>query len=799
MLHFFSTSTREIIRSMTSRVSPYFCIVLFTFAIFPRPSAADRVTLDDGRVLDGTIALLPGISVDPRGNEDAGSTVVMCDNGLTRTFVSKKRVIGAADESGNQSIEEIDIFQRVPDSGRRLSSIGTIVSSTPFDDFGRRVITLSTPGGRLDLVQGITKITPHWISVEGLVTEHPLRLDMRLATSSVPRETLRRIVERQIDAQDVDERLQFVRLLIQGARYKEAAIELHRVIEDFPSLVNLQSQQKNIANLAANQLLEEILLRQRSGQDRLVLTLLENFSSENGNGELLQAVKELRDEYRKRLDQANSLVMQIRGLSDRLPDTRERQLAGNVVQQITTQLTFESLRRLSVYERIGSDGQLPPEQALSLAITGWLGGADSSQINLKLAISTANVSDLVRQYLISNQPERRLEIRQRLDAEEAFDPKTLAAVAAHMVRPAAPSSVRDDGFFDIEVPLPSREIEDQVPRRCLVQLPPEYDARRRYPVIISLHSAFTTPLQQIEWWAGAPTAGGRREGQAGRHGTIIVAPEWTTKSQVAYHYSAEEHSVVLSALREVSRQFSVDSDRVYLSGHSMGGDAAWDIGLAHPDLWAGIISVSGKAGRYVHHYHQNAKRLPIYIVCGGLDHNAFSSNEMDLDRYLKKGFDLTYVEYRGRGHEHFSDELLKIFDWTSRRTRSKFPKEIDAVSMRPWDRLFWWIEMDSPPQRTMVMPNDWPPTQFGRPFALSAKATASNKITARCGAEEVRIWLSPEIVDFQRPLTINLGTRRIHQGDITPDIDTLLEDLRRRCDYQHPFWAVVTNKPKSAQ
>ncbi|GAH02244.1 unnamed protein product, partial [marine sediment metagenome] len=31
----------------------------------------------------------------------------------------------------------------------------------------------------------------------------------------------------------------------------------------------------------------------------------------------------------------------------------------------------------------------------------------------------------------------------------------------------------------------------------------------------------------------------------------------------------------------------------------MGGDAAWDIGLSHPDLWAGVIIVSGKAGRYV--------------------------------------------------------------------------------------------------------------------------------------------------------------------------------------------------------
>jgi hypothetical protein len=334
----------------------------------------------------------------------------MCDNGLTRTFISKKRVVGATDEDSGQSMEEIDVFQRVPDSGRRLSSIGTVMSTTPFDDYGRRVIAISTPSGRLELVQGITKITPHWISVEGLITEHPLRLDMRIATSSVPRETLRRIIEKQIDKNDVDERLQFVRLLIQAARYKEAALELRNVIKDFPSLKSLLDQQNNIANLAANQLLEEILLRQQSGQDRLVLTLLENFTSEDGNGELLQAVKELRDEYRGRLDRANNLVSQIQELAVRLPDARERQLAESVIKQITTELTFESLGRLTVYERIGSDDQLPPEQALSLAIAGWLGGANSSQINLNLGLSTANVSDLVKKYLVSERPER-LEIR----------------------------------------------------------------------------------------------------------------------------------------------------------------------------------------------------------------------------------------------------------------------------------------------------------------------------------------------------------------------------------------------------
>ena len=199
MLHFFSTSTRKNAATASRSCFPCLYPVLLACFIVPGLSYADRVTLDDGRILDGTIALLSGISIDPQAEDGAGSTVVMCDNGLTRTFISKKRVVGAAEEAADQSLEEIKIFQRVPDSGRSLSSVGSILSTTPFDEFGRRIITLSTPGGRLDLVQGITTITPEWIAAEGLITEHPLRLDMRIATSSVPRETLSRIIERQLD------------------------------------------------------------------------------------------------------------------------------------------------------------------------------------------------------------------------------------------------------------------------------------------------------------------------------------------------------------------------------------------------------------------------------------------------------------------------------------------------------------------------------------------------------------------------------------------------------------------------
>ena len=54
-----------------------------------------------------------------------------------------------------------------------------------------------------------------------------------------------------------------------------------------------------------------------------------------------------------------------------------------------------------------------------------------------------------------------------------------------------------------------------------------------------------------------------------------------------------------SRLRDACKRFSIDIDRVFLSGHSMGGDAAWDIGLAHPDLWAGVIPIVAAADKYV--------------------------------------------------------------------------------------------------------------------------------------------------------------------------------------------------------
>jgi hypothetical protein len=333
--------------------------------------------------------------------------------------------------------------------------------------------------------------------------------------------------------------------------------------------------------------------------------------------------------------------------------------------------------------------------------------------------------------------------------------------------------------------------------RYVVQLPPEYDPLRHYPTIVTLADAGVAPEQMIDFWAGprGAEADAPRMGQATRHGYIVVAVDWQHPHQYACEYSLEEHNAVLGSLRDACRRFSIDTDRVYLTGHGIGGDAVWDIALAHPDTWAGVLPIVATADKYVTRYAQNARYVSWYMVAGELDGDKMNKNATQLDRYLKPNTDITIVEFLGRGYEPFGDELQRMFDWMGRRTRT-MPKQIDCVSMRPWDNFFWWLEAEGLPPKSMVAPANWPPNKAARPAPIVGKRLESNKIIVTMQASKITVWLSPELVDFSQPLAIEVNNRNLSPRDriVHPDLGVLLEDARTRADRQHPFWAKVSSQ-----
>lgn len=744
--------------------------------------------LTDGRVLDGRFAKLSGVAADPLEAEQrsgaAGEAILMCDDQLRRVMVAKRQVQSVEAAVVDPGMERIRIPQRVPETGRRVAGVGSILAATPFDEYGRRIITLATAGGRLDVVQGITEITPRWTRIESVQTEKPLLLDMRMATTSIPQDILQRVIAKQVDPADSDARLRVVRLLMQAERFDEARTSLDAVLGDFPELEQLAAERKTLARLAARQLLDEIVARGRIGQDRMAISLLDGFPVDDIDGELLEEVREARDAYRDKQERAAAAVAALRERAARLePDVAAE--ATGIIDEIQRELSFSSLDRLATFERVGLDASLPADRSIAIAINGWLQGAASGDSNLKLALSTVRLRALLVGYLREPDRPARGEMLERMRREEAFDATTLAALAAGMRPPVPPPPPVAEGLYELVAPGPDGDI------RCLVHLPPEYDPLRRYPAVVSLHASWSTPLNQIEWWAGPARGVEPRQGQAARNGTIVIAPAWSREHQAGYEYSAREHAGILAAVRAATKSFAIDTDRIFLSGHSLGGDAAWDIALAHPDLWAGLVAIVPTADRYVTHYWPNARRLPIYVIGGELDRARLQHNATDLDRYFSKGFDTTYVEYQGRGHEHFSDDIVRIFDWMSRKQRVFFPPEFEAVSLRPWDRFFWWVEIEGPPPRTIVLPEAWPPPVGCRPLTIEAKKGMTNTLVVRSGAERTRVWLSPELIEFSQPVTVTIDGRRIHKGPIAPDAAVLLEDLRLRGDRQHPFWAVI--------
>jgi pimeloyl-ACP methyl ester carboxylesterase len=299
----------------------------------------------------------------------------------------------------------------------------------------------------------------------------------------------------------------------------------------------------------------------------------------------------------------------------------------------------------------------------------------------------------------------------------------------------------------------------------------------------------------LDFWSGAPNQNGERAGQAARHGYIVIVVDWQQPQQFTYDYSDREHHAVLGSLRDACRRFSIDVDRVFLTGHGIGGDAAWDIAIAHPDLWAGVIPICAVADKFVTRYANNARYLSWYVVAGELDGDKLAHNATQLDRYMRPTTDVTVVEYQGRGYEPFNDEIQRLFEWMALKQR-KMPKEIDCVSMRPWDTFFWWLEVDGLSPKAMVAPGNWPPPKAARPAVVEGKKLETNKITVKLQASKTTVWLSPELVDFNQKLIVELNGRSLTSRDRTvrPDIMTLLEDVRTRADRQHPFWAKVSSQ-----
>ncbi|MCA1686043.1 MAG: alpha/beta hydrolase [Planctomycetia bacterium] len=331
-----------------------------------------------------------------------------------------------------------------------------------------------------------------------------------------------------------------------------------------------------------------------------------------------------------------------------------------------------------------------------------------------------------------------------------------------------------------------RDDENDEPTEYTVSLPPEYHPLRSYPAVVALHDGGGME-SAVGWWSA----------EAAKRGYIVVAPEYKLAGQgTEYHYSGSEHAAVELALRDAKRRYAIDSDRVFVGGQLVGANMAWDFGLAHPDLFAGAVVVSGLPFKYVNRYLPHTERLPLYVAIGDL---APAASELVYGEVLKpliaKAFDVTYVEYLRRGLEDLPEEAPAVFDWMDRRRRDPYPKKFEVVTARPSDNRFYGVVVrDFQPGRTMAPEAV---DGFGKNLnPATLKMTSSNLSNLvkleTTGVKRLDVWLSPRVVDFGKKMEVRINSRSFFKGQPKPDLEPLLEDLRIRGDREQIYWMKVS-------
>ena len=150
---------------------------------------------------------------------------------------------------------------------------------------------------------------------------------------------------------------------------------------------------------------------------------------------------------------------------------------------------------------------------------------------------------------------------------------------------------------------------------------------------------------------------------------ITVTPTLVMKH--GYGWNAP---ILLTLLDEIQERYRVDSDRVHLTGFSMGGYGVWDLALEAPDRFASLVPICGggdplQVGRLRH--------IPIRIYHGEQDDiiPAQASKNMYESLQDVDAKDVQYVCYPGENHDSWTTTYndVGLYQWmlTQRRSSSK--------------------------------------------------------------------------------------------------------------------------------
>jgi len=285
-----------------------------------------------------------------------------------------------------------------------------------------------------------------------------------------------------------------------------------------------------------------------------------------------------------------------------------------------------------------------------------------------------------------------------------------------------------------------------------VHVPPGFEPGRKYQMFL-----------YYKCGGGIHYKDGKAAG--GYRPTVAVANQtdtfhvWSSLSTQVKGRMGAVHELAQS-VPALARDFSVDPDRVFLTGWSDGGFTAIWLASRHPHLVAGIAPNCAN-WQYSNVNQVGLFNVPMLAVDGWTDGGYNRGQFVRWHTLHTMGYEVAGLwGHHGHSYQPYEDvtEFKQILDWAKTKRRDLWPKRVRYATWNLcWHRAYW-LSIE----------------RMGQPW-LAAQVDAEVKDGNRI---EVKAWnvaayklsLSGKLLDAEKPVTVITNGRQSYSGPFKKEL-----------------------------
>ncbi len=320
------------------------------------------------------------------------------------------------------------------------------------------------------------------------------------------------------------------------------------------------------------------------------------------------------------------------------------------------------------------------------------------------------------------------------------------------------------GFKSFEVSAAGKKL------KCVGKLYGEAEAGKR-ALYISMHGGGGAPANiNDQQWNNQVQLYEPKEGW-------YVAPRAPTDTWNLWH---EGHIDALFSkmIEDMVAKHGVDPNRVYLMGYSAGGDGVYQLAPRMADRFGAATMMAGHPNDAT---ADGLYALPFRIYMGGKD-AAYKRNEVAA-RWGEKlaalqkergGYDHKVTIYPEMGH-WMKKKDAEAVPWMATKTRKAWPKKVIWGKSGKRSERFYWLG--------------------GKPKDVIFASVEGQKITIKgAGKDELKLYLSDELVNLDEPVTVIVDGKEVHSGKVARTKEAIANSLKQRLDPKMTATAVLEFK-----